>query len=282
MRRTAYFIIAAALLSGCRVDKGEPFEPTRLGFDLARYTPDVLSGLCVSTQELLLFNDYLEAGEEQREEIHDRNFYHSRIVERGGGEWQIISSGRELTIRTGGKTLSVEGAEWQYYLADDTYVDGDFPSLRLTSAEDDGSAGYALHIPEPAQGYYRYGQCSGDITLTRTPYDITSGGKTEEHYSFTIAGTFSQYVNKSYFGAELCGVQVLEPLLYHPDEKYERGIVSGAISMTITSGGVSCSPEATFTGGGGVTVRGGEGNAYTKDYNMYDHYAYGYGHYYWD
>lgn len=282
MKRIVCIFAAPAivlLLAGCRISRGEEFEPTAMGYDLSRYTSDVLDDICKSTDMLLHFSEWLGAEEDEREALHDLWFYSSRIVERDEGEWHIINSGSELTVITGGATLNDEGASWQFRFGDGTYIDNDFPVLtRLADDGEDGDYGggdvmrYSLQLPALSHGRNSSAQYGGTLTLTVKPYEKSSGGSSETLLRYTFDGSFSERISRYSFGTDLCEVTILEPLEYYPHERYDKGIACGRTSMTVESEGKTRAPEAEYTGGCRVRIYGGAENAYTKEYDQYRYY----------
>ena len=277
MRRLIYMLFAAALMTGCRMDKGEEFEPTRLGYDLTRCTSDVLWSMSDEVITLLHFSDYIKADGEERERLHDKWFYTSRIVEREDGAWSIINSNSELKIFTNGKTLDEADAEWEFYSGNATHTDGDVPTISHTGTDSNGSEQYTLHFPGHKYALYtsvrpaNYRNYYGDVKVTVMPYEIITGGEKDDGTACIFDGVFTFYVSPYSFGTEYCCATVLSPVEYRPAE---RDIRSGRLALAIDVDGNVKSPEVEFLGGSKVKVFGGKDNAYSRTYDLNSYYYY--------
>ena len=80
MKRALIWLAAAAALTGCKIHEAEDFDPTREGFYIFREANRCLGETAADATRVLLFDLYYSASEEEREVVHNRYFYSSRIV----------------------------------------------------------------------------------------------------------------------------------------------------------------------------------------------------------
>lgn len=129
-------LAAAVALTGCKIEDAEWHDPTYRGYFMFQYANyDILSAMSHATR-VLFFDLYYSAPEEERETIHNRYFYKSRIYNTDD-EWHIVNADYELIIYTGGKSLYEIGTTWRYCYANAQYSDeNDMPSLTSRAKED--------------------------------------------------------------------------------------------------------------------------------------------------
>ncbi len=189
MKRLIYTLLAAITLTGCRINDGYTYEPTRTGKQLFDITRETIIKDSETLVVLLHFNEYLSATDESaREEIHNRYFYTSRIFE-SDGTWHIIDSEREIFITTGGKLLSESDCEWRIgfkgYSAEQQFF-----SLSPWG-DDDGKNG----------DVFRYATLDYEYTVEVAKHATSFDGKEAIEYGFSYSGTgvISRYRATTYF-----------------------------------------------------------------------------------
>ena len=252
-------MLALLALCGCRLTEAEEFNPTALGYNLSRTVEPAVSEAWANVERMLHLSEYIEAGEDEREAVCDEYFYDVRIVERDVNVWQLINSRYSVTICTDGRPLTQTGAEWTYRHSGREYVDEEFPTVRCVAADK-----YEVHVPQHGcETFY------GDFSLKVEGYDVTVDGQTVRKPSVVCECEYRRgwYYNE----VDNCHVRTLKPLKYLPENG--GGLTEGRVSMTVTLDGETLSPEAEFASSGRVTVWGGAGNAYQKEY--------GWEYYYW-
>lgn len=248
MKRLIYTLLIAFSLTGCKIDEGDTFEPTRVGRQLFRISADAIGEESKMLATLLRFNEYLSAStDEAREELHNRYFYTSRIIE-VKNEWHIINSNSTLIINTGGKLLSEVGAEWsyrsndQYPLATAKYI------TRLANEAGDDRAIYQF-ITSQTNKY------SVNVRKKAISQDGTS--KSEYEFSYSGCGTASRYSTYAYF-------EILEPTICV--STYPQYLYGGKLRLWCFDGSVryevTAVPELY---GGSVSIFY---NDYNKSYNQ--------------
>lgn len=248
MKRLIYILLIAISLTGCKISEGELYEPTRMGRNLFHITVDTMSKESEMLATLLQFNEYLSAPTEQvREEVHNRYFYTSRIIETKN-EWRIVNSNSTLIIRTGGKLLSEVGAEWAY-IDDDRYP--------LATAK------YLTRLADEAgddRAVYQYITSQTNKYTIKVREKVNSQGiisKPEYEFSFSGRGTASRYSVYAYF-------EILEPticLSAYPQHLYGGKLRLWCFDESLRYE-VTAAPEVY---GGSVVI---SYNDYNKSYNQ--------------
>lgn len=251
MRRLIYLIyilLVATSLTGCKIDDGEVYEPTRMGRQLFYITADTMGEESELLTTLLQFNEYLAAPTEQaREEVHNRYFYTSRIFETKDG-WHIVNSNKTLVINTGGKLLSEVGAEWNS-LDNDKYPLSTAKYLtRLADEAGDDRAVYQFITSQ-----------TNKYTVKVREKTTLQGGasKSEYEFSFSGRGTASRHSIYAYF-------EILEPTICV--STYSQYLYGGKLRLWCFDGSlryeVTAAPEVY---GGSVTI---SYNDHNKSYNQ--------------
>ncbi len=115
MRRILILLAAAVVLTGCKIQEAEYFDPTADGYRMLQSANRHLTEAAAAASRAILFNLYYSASDEERKTLHDRYFYTSRIVDSGNGEWRIIDRAGDLAIPTGGQPFDPDGAVWRYF-----------------------------------------------------------------------------------------------------------------------------------------------------------------------
>lgn len=145
MRVSTTLLAATLLFAGCQVEEAEYFDPTANAYRMFYPTHMQLACEAETSSKIVCFDRWRSAPEEERETLHDRYFYDSRIVGSDEEGWRIIDTEGELTIRTHGEALSTEGALWHY-----TRRDAQLPEERMAALvcrlNDDGPS-YELTLP---------------------------------------------------------------------------------------------------------------------------------------
>lgn len=240
-----YIIISTVLLAGCRIDNGGSFNPTALGYSTAHSTLNEVYSSVVEMNTMLRLDEYITAADEaERIDIQDKYFYSQRIVERSAGEWHIISSGDDVTVSTGGRSLREAGARWSFTNTSESI------NTVIENISDESGELYAYYAEHGKESYYL---CS--------VMDLTIGFVTDntpvrhEYISVEGGGEILRYSGNFTF-------EILNPLLI---ETEKRRFESGRMTMTSVIDGVTYSPEAVISEHY-ITISGGRDNAYVKDY----------------
>lgn len=191
MKRLIYILFAAVTLTGCRINDGYTFEPTRMGkylFDITRENICRDSEMLVT---LLNFNEYLSATDDSaRVELHNRYFYTSRICELNG-QWHIINPQQDISITTNGKLLSEVGCEWSIaFLKGHGRVPTTIKLSRLAGGED----GESVKVLRYASSEYEYIIEVKDYTTL-----VEGNQKREYEFSYTGTGSTLHYTTTVYF-----------------------------------------------------------------------------------
>ena len=146
MRRFIVILAAAVALTGCKIEEAESFDPSYNGRRMFQPVNEELRDAVDDAARVFLFDLYYSASEDERETIHNRHFYTSRIYNTGD-EWHIVDTNREIIISTGGKSLSEAGTTWRYRYSSTHYSDdGKMPSL-TSRAKEDASVYYDFKLP---------------------------------------------------------------------------------------------------------------------------------------
>ena len=219
MKRILSLLAVFVAMAGCRIEEAEYFDPTDHGFRMFLYTNRYLSNEAAVAARVMLFSAYYSAPEEEREMLHDRYFYSSRIVN-SGDEWRIIDSGRELVIRTDGQPLSAKkGAAWQYKETQRYYPDERLPTITCCT---DGAASpvYELLLPDDGgqlffmAAYYSQPQNDGTaLYWCELQFDGRGECSVSNDYEF-----------------EKVAYEIVEPLVYESNR--EQGFVHGTLQLT--------------------------------------------------
>ncbi|MDE7078102.1 MAG: hypothetical protein K2O55_05970, partial [Alistipes sp.] len=146
MKRILIWLAAAAALTGCRIEEAEYFDPTQEGLYMFREANRSLGETAAVATRVLLFDLYYSASEEEREVVHNRYFYSSRIVISDDG-CHIIDGTSDLIIYTGGQPLSTEGAVWRYAYSSQSYLESEMPTISCRKNET-GPDTYDFRFPD--------------------------------------------------------------------------------------------------------------------------------------
>lgn len=146
MRGFMTLTAAALLFAGCQVEEAEYFDPTANAYRLFYLTHMQLASEAASASDIVLFDRWRSAPEEEREVLHDRYFYDSRITGSDEEGWRIIDTEGELTIRTDGQPLSTEGSLWRYTRRDPQLPEERMATIACRLKDDEPS--YELTLPE--------------------------------------------------------------------------------------------------------------------------------------
>lgn len=240
MKRILTLLAAFVALAGCRIEEAEYYDPAETGLLMFRAANQRLSGEAAVAARVMLFDLYYSASEEEREAIHDRYFYSSRIVEKGD-EWRIIDSSRELVIYTDGQPLHTAGAVWRYVDSFQQYAGGDLPAIACRA--DGSGTTYDLRLPGGgrelsfATAYYSRPQDSGTIRYW---------------CELTLSGSGACSVIKEF---EAVAYEIVEPLRYVSDEPW--GFDEGKLKLTVETDGGPLEVQAEYIGGYCVRIRRG-------------------------
>ena len=260
LSKTALAAIMMFFGCGCQIAQEQDFEPTMLGYEL---TNDFARNVLSKYNRLFVlqhFNEWLsEQNAEAREEIHDKWFYSSRIVERKTDEWHIITPYEEMVILTGGKMFDQDDTQWRYYYADGIYDESDLPSFTRTGSGED--EGYLLYVPSCG------GEQAFELALTLSEYDSIDGGNHTKVLRITAEGdgTAEQPWYCSGIGDDPILFTILEPLVY---DYGTHSFTSGRIRFDLTVDGTARRPEVEFDKNNGFTVCDGPDNRYSQHYNI--------------
>lgn len=218
MKRIAILLAAFAMLAGCRIEEAEYYDPAADGFLMFQVANHRLSDEAAVAARVMLFDLYYSAPEEERETIHDRYFYSSRIVGKGN-EWRIVDSSRELAIYTDGRPLSTEGAVWKYTCSFRNYAGDDLPTIACRA--DDSEISYDLRLPDGG----------GELSFTTAYYSQPqTGGTTLYWCELLFDGSGACPAAKEYYGFGNVAYEIVEPIRYVSDEP--RGFDEGELKLT--------------------------------------------------
>lgn len=215
MKRILSLLAVFVAMAGCRIEEAEYFDPTDHGFRMFLYTNRYLSNEAAVAARVMLFSAYYSAPEEERETLHDRYFYSSRIVS-SGDEWRIIDSGRELVIRTDGQSLSTAGATWKYAYSFRNYSGDDLPTIVCRASQ----TGYDLHLPDGG----------GELSFAAAYYSQPQNDGTALYWcELRFDGRGECSVSNDY-EFEKVAYEIVEPLVYESNR--EQGFVHGTLQLT--------------------------------------------------
>lgn len=219
MKRILTLLTAFVALTACRIEEAEYYDPTDSGLFMFRVANQHLSGEAAVAARVMLFDLYYSAPEEEREAIHDRYFYSSRIVGKGN-EWRIIDSSRELVIYTDGQPLSTVGAAWRYIDSFQQYAGGDLPAIVCRA--DDSGISYDLHLPNGG----------GELSFATVYYSQPQvGGTTRYWCELALSGSGACSTIKEF---ETVAYEIVEPLRYVSDEPWRFD--EGELRLTAETG----------------------------------------------
>lgn len=206
MKRILTLLAAFVAPTACEIEEAEYFDPTAEGFYMFSYTNHYLWGQATVATHVLFFDRYYSAPEEERETIHNRYFYSSRIVGTGN-EWRIIDDRRELTIYTDGRSLSTDGTTWRYVCSCRNHTDDDLPAI--TCRTNDSHTSYDLRLPDSG----------GELSFTATHYSRPQNdGTTYYGCELQIEGRGEYTPLQDYdYGFEKIAYEIVEPLEYTSD-----------------------------------------------------------------
>ena len=216
MKRILTLVAAFVALTACEIEQAEYFDPTAEGFRMFSCANYHLWGQATIATHVLFFDRYYSAPEEERETIHDRYFYSSRIVG-SDNEWRIIDNRCELTIYTDGRSLSTDGATWRYACSCRNYAGDDLPTI--TCRTNDAHTSYNLRLPNGG----------GELSFTATYYSQPhNDGTTRYGCELQIEGHGECAPCQDYYydyGFEKIAYEIVEPLKYtsNSSERFDAG-----------------------------------------------------------
>lgn len=229
MKRISLLLAAFVAMAACTIEEAEYFEPTDHGFRMFLYANRYLSNEAAVAARVMLFSAYYSAPEEEREMLHDRYFYSSRIVS-SGNEWRIIDSGRELVIRTDGQPLSTAGATWKYAYSFRNYSGDDLPSITCRSSQ----TAYDLHLPDGG----------GELSFTAAYYSQPQNDGTALYWcELQFDGRGECSISNDY-DFEKVAYEIVEPLVY--ESNHEQGFGRGTMRLTAQVAGDPLEARAEY------------------------------------
>lgn len=242
MKRILTLLAALIVSAGCEIEEAEYFDPAAAGFRIFCYANHQLRSQAALAARIMFFDLYYSAPAEERETIHDRYFYSSRIVG-SDNKWRIIDGGQELTIYTDGQPLSTDGATWKYVCSFQSYASDDLPTI--TCHADDSRTSYDLHLPNGG----------GELSFTTTYYSQPqNGGATRYWCELQIGGRgeYSQFKDYDY-GFEKIAYEIVEPLEYTSDNRFN----AGELLLTTETDEGPLETRAEYLDAGDVRIRFG-------------------------
>ena len=273
MRRFIIICALAAAASSCRIQEGNPFEPTRLGYDLSYKTVEHINRASDIVQTLMHFNEYLAAEDEEREVLHDLYFYNYRIAERADNRWEIIGYDyTTLSVLTGGHLLDDTGDSWQFY-RHSTPVSSDLPTItRMDGGQFDK---FALRMYGVFSGpaVYEYSP-DLDLAFTFIPSTTASDSRQETYEYIDVEGSGEIALWYTHYQAKSFTFETETPLRTRPINGRISSVIDGALSMRIEMDGTIFTPRAEYDKYGSVKIFGGKDNAYQKSYDNEYRYFY--------
>lgn len=245
MRRPILLLAAALALTGCRIEEAEYFDPTQSGFRMFQYTNSYLSDQADIAACVMLFNLYYSAPEEERETLHDRYFYTSRIVS-SGDEWRIIDSNHELIVYTDGQPLSTEGATWEYAYSFQNHTGDDLPTIVCRA--DEAGLSYDLRLPDGG----------GELSFTATYCSQPQEPGTICYWCELLIGGRGEYdILENYnHRFEKIAYRIAEPLKYASNRAQRFG--KGSLQLTTQTDDGLLEAQAEYLGDDRVRIRYGE------------------------
>ncbi len=220
------------VLTGCKIEEAEYFDPTRNGYLMFLPANACLADAAADAARLIQFNEYYSASGEEREMLHDRYFYSSRIVDSGNDEWRIIDCNGELVVRTGGRTLSEEGTGWRYAYAGRDYAENIWPTIACRKSGLDTF--YDLELPGQAR-----------LSFMAAFYDRPQeNGMTRYWCELRIEGSGLCPEHRDGYGAGEVGCEIVEPLKYLSDRP--RSFDAGKLKLTTQTNNKTYEAEAEY------------------------------------
>ena len=254
MRRLLIIFTAAAMLAGCKIEEGQNFEPTKIGFTLATNFNSSAYKDIGYIATLWAFRGYLQAEtDEERTAIQDRYFYNSRIVKRDDYTWQIIA-GSTLTVQTNDNTLAEAGDLW-----------------RMTRGTDNENYTTTITLLDTPEGEpERFSFESKYIYYSQRNHMETecTVSKEEDKAGFRIellsgSGLYFRR-NDSYYR-----FQIITPLECSYNGGDRAIFDKGRIKFSYNSSDLLYTPEVEYCDEFTFIVYGGKENAYEKSYSWY-------------
>ncbi len=249
MRRILTLLATVVALTGCKIEEAEYFDPTADGYRMLLTANRCLTEEAAAASRVMLFNLYYSAPDEERETLHDRYFYTSRIVG-SGNEWRIIDRDGELVIRTDGQPLSTDGAVWQY------------ASLRPTAAEatitcrrNGDETAYDLRLPDDG-GRFSF--------TTAYPSRTEEDGATRYWCELSLTGSGVCIEESMPYGFEKVACETTEPLKYVSTRP--KRFEAGALKLTAETDGDELEATAEYLPGNRIAVACGP---YSNEYYWY-------------
>ena len=235
MKRILTLLAAFVALTGCRIEEAEYFDPADNGSYFFQFVNSTLSVDAAYAARVMLFNLYYSAPEEEREMLHDRYFYSSRIV-RSGDEWHIIDNYRELVIYTDGQPLSTDGATWRYAYSSQSCPEDEMPTIVCSRKEESETPVYSFR-PNNNE------QLSFTVFYTSQPQENGSGLYLCE---LQIEGQGQYNYNKECYGFEKVAYEIVEPLKFASNRP--RGFSTGTLTLTTETENDELNIQAEYAG----------------------------------
>lgn len=249
MKRALTILAAFVALAGCTIEEAEYFDPTQNGFRMFRTMNYWFSNETATAAQIMLFDLYYSAPEEERETIHDRYFYSSRIVG-SGNEWCIIDNFRKLVIYTDGQPLSTDGATWKYVCSFQNYSDNDMPTIVCRTG--DSGPVYDFRLPNGG------GELSFTADYCSQPQ---SNGTTLYWCELQITGSGECPADRDYDEFGKIAYEIAEPLKYRSNRPYQFD--SGRLKLSTQTDEGPLEAQAEYLGEDYVSVASG---AYSNHY----------------
>ncbi|MDE5690640.1 MAG: hypothetical protein K2I13_00230 [Alistipes sp.] len=221
MKRILIWLAAAAALTGCRIEEAEYFDPTQEGLYMFREANRSLGETAAVATRVLLFDLYYSASEEEREVVHNRYFYSSRIVISDDG-CHIIDGSSDLIIYTGGQPLSTEGTDRRYAYSSQSYLESEMPTISCRKNET-GPDTYDFRFPD------------SDGQWSVTPFYCNQpqpDGPTRYWCELRIKGTGRSSEQGCFLDFGTVAYEILEPLKYNSEKRSQ--FQGGKLKLTAT------------------------------------------------
>lgn len=255
MKRIAILLTLLAALGGCKIEEAEYFDPTSNAMRIFERVDSHLSAAADEAARVMLFNLYYSAPEQEREAIHDRYFYSSRIV--GSGDtWRIIDSGGELIVHTDGQPLSTPGAAWRYLRTPSALTEKTIACREEESRE----LRYDLVLPDGG----------GELSFTAADRSQPQpGGTTDFWCELLIEGRGTILAEREYDAPERADYEIARPLKYRSSNT--RGFDSGRLDIETREEGAPLEIEVEYLPDHRIYVLCGPygGNYYSHNYYWY-------------
>lgn len=257
-------ILSAVLFTGCKIDWGQSFHPTELGYDMTTTTISEMQYVINKVHTMRHLDEYIAADADERVAIQDRFFYSQRIVERESGEWHIIVSDSEtFVVFTGGKSIGTAGTRWSFCNFHQEYDKDNLPWIE--NASDGEHTKFLIHHT-PRSGNDEV----LDMAVSFVPYEQISGGETtaKEHTDIEAADGIMRCTRHYYFNDDIMFRLHLESTLRYDDKE---GVSYGSLAFSSDIAGTPYTARAEFKESH-LTVWSGKDNAYKEDYRFPPHY----------